>query len=140
MACWGEEASAGGEVDKKAGEVGKVGEGGSLRGGVATEERGTSRGGEVELEEETGGGMARNRGSCKGGVVRLEGVAWGRGGDPEKLAPQGGAVRVERGNLEGVTRGVGKFCGEPGGEGRSCGGGAARGRGAGEKGVTERGS
>lgn len=139
MACWGEEASAGSEVDKGAGEAGKVGGGGSLRGGVAPEERGTSGGGEVELEEETGG-LARNRGSCKGGVVRLEGVAWGRGGDPEKSVGEGGAVRVERGNLEGETRGLGKFCGEPGGEGRSCAGGAARGRGAGEKGEPERGS
>lgn len=59
---------------------------------MTTEEVG--RGGEMEVDEETGGEMARNRGSCKDGVVRLASVAWGRGGDSEKLARKG----VERGN------------------------------------------
>lgn len=137
MICWGDEAREGVEVNKEACEVGRIRDGGRLRGGVTTEEGGTCRGGEEGGEEETGGAMARSRVSCEQGVVRLEGVAWRRGGETEKLAGEGGAVSVDRVDGEGATRGVGRFCGETGGEGGTCGGGVARGRGAGEKGVAK---
>lgn len=107
VACWGDEARDSVEVNKEACEVGKIRDGGSLRGGVTTGEGGTYRGGEEEGEGETGGEMARNRVSCKGGVVRLVGVSWRRRGDPEKLAGKGGVVRADRVDGEGVTRGVG---------------------------------